>query len=522
MADTGSGILGYLNPDLLAAQRRQALAQMLLEKGSQAPDQKNPYSGLTDAGNMLLGAYLLKKSDQDMSSAYGSMFNGGGPSQNAPPSQPAPPTQAMAPGGDMFAMPNSSAPMAPVPGSAPAPAQSFSPSGQNAPPQQGGGQAPQAMSGMSGYLDQVIPQMPGMPPMSLIERFQIANNPDQYKVDLDNYMKYYQPTDAMKQVASSLEGGFSNPHFAEKMAALNAKAAQMSPIAPGDVVPDPSKDPSQWMATPGRTGYTPKYNAANGQWEISLPPGSAAALATGEGAKKFGTAIATPAPRIVTKGPNAGSYVAGSDAQNLPPGTANQFGMNVPPPDPNTAPVAPLGSGAGAGAQSTGAVGRSQSYQANANAAPLLDNILVSMQDIVNRGLKPGMPEWANDMQRIVPAFKTLMGDKGSINPNDPAVLQDVFDKLSNQFQLNQAGNINGQSTDALRATIHAASPNDTHLGPALNQIIPWLRANNLANKAQNNFMRATGIDPAVDPNGYKPQRRIGQIPTRLALHSSR
>ena len=42
MADTGSGILGYLNPDLLAAQRRQALAQMLLQKGSQAPDQKKP------------------------------------------------------------------------------------------------------------------------------------------------------------------------------------------------------------------------------------------------------------------------------------------------------------------------------------------------------------------------------------------------------------------------------------------------------------------------------------------------
>ena len=339
MADTGSGILGYLNPDLLAAQRRQALAQMLLQKGSQAPDQKNPYSGLTDAGNMLLGAYLLKKSDQDMSSAYQGMMGGDG-SGSAPTSPPAAPTQAMAPGGDMFAMPNSSAPMAPVPGSAPAPSQTFSPSGQNAPPQQGVGQPPQGGEGrapIDGYLDQVIPQMPGMPPMARMERWNISQNPDQYKVYLDNYMKYYQPTDAMKQVGATLDKGMASPYFPEKMAKLVAKESQMSPIPSGSVVPDPSKPPSQWMTTTGRTGLGQRYNPETGSWDAYVSPEAAAAIQT--------------KGRAESTGPASVKNVTGYDRNGNPIATDQLTMSGNPNPwksGPTPSPVAPAPGGGAA------------------------------------------------------------------------------------------------------------------------------------------------------------------------------
>lgn len=48
------------SPD--AIRMRQALAQMLLQRGQEPTDYRNPYSGLANAGNQLLGAYLLKKS----------------------------------------------------------------------------------------------------------------------------------------------------------------------------------------------------------------------------------------------------------------------------------------------------------------------------------------------------------------------------------------------------------------------------------------------------------------------------
>lgn len=85
--------LAIASPDLyvknLAIQRRQALAQSLLEQGSQNTGSQT-YGGLRGAGNALLGAYLLKRSDKDMAGIIpqiSAAYNGS-PQQSQPQSDP--------------------------------------------------------------------------------------------------------------------------------------------------------------------------------------------------------------------------------------------------------------------------------------------------------------------------------------------------------------------------------------------------------------------------------------------------
>src|SRR5262249_10339985 len=53
----------------LAIQRRQALAQSLMESGQSDPG-RAAFGGIRNAGNMLLGAMLAKHADQDMADLY--------------------------------------------------------------------------------------------------------------------------------------------------------------------------------------------------------------------------------------------------------------------------------------------------------------------------------------------------------------------------------------------------------------------------------------------------------------------
>ena len=89
MSGAGINPLAITNPDLyvkqLAIQRRQALAQSLLEQGGQSGGSA-AYGGLANAGKSMLGAYLLNRSDKDMAGIIPQISNaymgGGQPSQS--------------------------------------------------------------------------------------------------------------------------------------------------------------------------------------------------------------------------------------------------------------------------------------------------------------------------------------------------------------------------------------------------------------------------------------------------------
>jgi len=90
VSSAGINPLAILAPDLyakqLAIQRRQALAQSLLQQGEQSGGSA-AYGGLANAGKSLLGAFLAKRGDQDMANLYAPQPD---PSQqpSQPPQQP--------------------------------------------------------------------------------------------------------------------------------------------------------------------------------------------------------------------------------------------------------------------------------------------------------------------------------------------------------------------------------------------------------------------------------------------------
>lgn len=90
MSSAGINPLAILAPDLyakqLAIQRRQALAQSLMQQGSESGGNA-AYGGLANAGKSLLGAFLAKRGDQAMANLYAPQTDTSqAPSQ--PPQQP--------------------------------------------------------------------------------------------------------------------------------------------------------------------------------------------------------------------------------------------------------------------------------------------------------------------------------------------------------------------------------------------------------------------------------------------------
>ncbi|HVZ60671.1 MAG TPA: hypothetical protein VG892_07790 [Terriglobales bacterium] len=191
MSGAGINPLAIYDPELYAKslkiQQRQALAQSLLQSGSQNPGSA-PYAGLRNAGNSILGAYLAKSATNDMGNLYaqpdpGQISNNSGSGPVLAPSSP--PPQPQAPG---QAPPQAQPPQAAQimgQGQKPAPAPSQAPQqGQEAPPPD--------YAALPAHLQRLydrIPHFPGMPAQQAVNFF--MTNPAGYQAA---WAKQFEPT----------------------------------------------------------------------------------------------------------------------------------------------------------------------------------------------------------------------------------------------------------------------------------------------------------------------------------------
>lgn len=171
MSGAGVNPLAILAPDLyakqLAIQRRQALAQSLMESG-EGPTGSAAYGGLRNAGNAILGAFLAKRGDQDMANLYSPQ-----PDQGQPAPMPSPQVSNAPPGGSPGPVQGAAPAAAPspqisnTPPSGPSP-QALGQALQGGQPQQAPMPAPQMASpaqqprSIPSVMGNAIPDLPGM------------------------------------------------------------------------------------------------------------------------------------------------------------------------------------------------------------------------------------------------------------------------------------------------------------------------------------------------------------------------
>jgi len=271
----------------IAIQRRQALAQSLMQQGEQDPGH-SAYGGLRNAGNAILGAFLAKRADQQLGNLYnpqsqqgaqdpGQLSNsaGSGPiMSSSSPSNPSP-------------VANASQPPSPQQQAG----QGFSPG--NNPPDYAL-LPPQAKR----IYDQ-IPHIPGMPAQQALNYF--LTNPQGYQAE---WVKNYEATPEQKNAAFVNPGDINAQRTA--IGGIQTKAGTVTGRA-GNVLIGPD----------GKTNYVPPQ----------APPGYR--YVQGQDGQPYLVGIGGGLPAIANSGMAASAGKAAVtpftafDAQGMPVATNN-------------------------------------------------------------------------------------------------------------------------------------------------------------------------------------------------------
>lgn len=284
----GFGInpLAIAAPDLyakqIAIQRRQALGQALLQSGG--GDAGNAaYGGLRNAGNALVGAFLLKNADKDMAGLYSPQMDT--PSQTGDTGQVTntarPIAQQVAGGLDPEGNPTSSWDMAQQ-----APVQPAAPSQPQMQAQPGGRTIPNALGGM-------VVTIPGMTKQASMNFFLM--DPQGYYAKLAEAVA---PTPEQKNYGSAYPG---DPQAAQAGLQGLLTHNRTLNLRGGNFAFDPATQ--QGFGVPDSAGMAPVMGP-NGQMGMQLVPGAQQALAGSNFASSLGKGATTPA--------------IGYDANNMP------------------------------------------------------------------------------------------------------------------------------------------------------------------------------------------------------------
>lgn len=271
MDSPGFNPLAVLAPDLyakqLAIQRRQALAQSLLEQG-QANMGSQPYGGLRSAGNAILGAYLAKRADKDTASLYAT------PQAQTPLSQqdvPEPQISNVAGTGP------STAPSSPsTPGGSPSP-QALGAALQGSLP------TPQASQPRTipSVMNDAIPALPGLSKQqSMLEYFQSPSD----------YWKALAPTPEYRNALMAADG---NPDAAKQLLLGAANKGASATLRPGGGSVNYAT--GQVITMPNTNGIQTQFpQGINGPASMSMVPGASQALAQSGYAQGASKALLTP------------------------------------------------------------------------------------------------------------------------------------------------------------------------------------------------------------------------------------
>ena len=286
MSSPGVSPLAIIAPDLyakqIAIQRRQALAQSLLQSGESNPGSA-AYGGLANAGKTLLGAFLAKRGDQDLVNLYAPQPDA---SQAAPQASP----QVSNAGGSVPApdtgTPPLSAQSGPTPqiSNAPSPNVALGQALQGNTPQP---QAPQpAARTIPNAMGGAIPDLPGLThQQSMLAYFQ---SPQAYFTALAAAKG---PTPDIKN-AEYAAGG--NHDLAQQMVFGSQMKAASDNLRPGGGSLNYAT--GQIFTMPNTNGIQTTFpQGANGPAQMSMAPGAAAALQQSGQASGLGAAAAKPA-----------------------------------------------------------------------------------------------------------------------------------------------------------------------------------------------------------------------------------
>jgi transglycosylase-like protein with SLT domain len=281
MSSMGINPLAIYDPETyakqIAIQRRQALAQGLLEQGSGNAGSA-PYGGLANAGKEVLGAFLAKRADQQLGNLY----------------SPQQPQQGVTDPGQVTNMP--SQPQGPSPG--PAPGATTPTAGYSSPPAQAHPQPSQQPDSGDNPPDYAnlppqakaiydrIPHIPGMPAMQALNFF--MTNPSGYQAA---WAKNYEQTDLQKNTGAAFSPG--SPQYQQMLAGTLQKGAVVN-LRPGGGALDYSTGNITTM--PNQAGIQTLFpQGMNGQAQMQMAPGAASALAQSTAASGYGKAATTPA-----------------------------------------------------------------------------------------------------------------------------------------------------------------------------------------------------------------------------------
>lgn len=273
MSSAGINPLAILAPDLyakqLAIQRRQALAQSLLQSGGDNPGGA-AYGGLRNAGNAILGAFLAKGADQDNAALYS------GSGQDTP--QPSPQLS-----NTPQAIPSQSQPMA---NDGPPPQVANTPGAGIPAPQQALGQALQGKRTPASVMGGAIPDLPGLThQQSMLAYFQ---NPAEYWKALASANA---PTDTQKNANFAYPGDTEGQRG---MVAAGLTKAGTIPITRGmALVPDGRGGMAPIYAPPQAPEGYQNQMGPNGL-QMAPVPGGPQAVAASAMAKGAGSASVTP------------------------------------------------------------------------------------------------------------------------------------------------------------------------------------------------------------------------------------
>ena len=286
----------YLYAQQLAIQRRQALAQGLLENGSDPG--KGAYGGLRSAGNQILGAFLARGADKDLANLYAPQ-----PDPSQQPQQPAdigqvsntpvqPTTPLQTDGGGV----QQPAPSQPMP----------------APQQQ-----PQAMvqpaRSIPGAMAGAIPDLPGMThQQSMLEYYQ----------DNADYWKAIAPTPEYRNALMAAGG---DPQKAQQFLSGEATKAGTTTVTRGMAIGPDGR--ITYAPPPAPAGYQ-YVTGQNGQPMLIPTEGGVQAVAGSALANRVPTALTTPG---IGYGPDSQPQATNALALSGNANLAPQMGIGAQP-----------------------------------------------------------------------------------------------------------------------------------------------------------------------------------------------
>jgi hypothetical protein len=267
----------------LGFDRREALARALLERGMRGPDTYqmghqaivDPYSGLANAGNEILGAYLLKGAQQGRAKLWANMLQGGG--ADAPDTGVAP--VAVTPGlknaGGGIVTPNNNF-------GGVTPGARF---GQYDEPAPNAGAA-------SSPMGNFVPDIPGVDPREKTLR---------YMQDPQGYMKAYWDSKGLtNEYKNALAAAGGDPGLASRLVSGKLAKERMIEERPGGVAFDPLTGAT--LSNPGPRGIATGFGPDGRPYQYNAQ-GSQAAMASASAPQPSVSGAIAPMPAQAPSAP---------------------------------------------------------------------------------------------------------------------------------------------------------------------------------------------------------------------------